>query len=216
MIYSTTQMLQRELFMFPEGARALIGPLSPMAVYTISPFIGPVVGPLVGGYVLSDHRCVNAMLIYVSHRFVVQVRTLYQDAPVHCLLLPQNTDWRWCYRLLLIWQFVQTVLLFTVSCLLCAFSASLTCHFQCVPETYVPVILKRKARRCVRCLCGPGAVLTPPTSLRKSTGDKKYYAPLEQQEFSLFHMILFSCLTPFSELALALLFFPVLMSVFQS
>ncbi|EIW61904.1 MFS general substrate transporter [Trametes versicolor FP-101664 SS1] len=101
---------------------------SPMAVYTISPFIGPVVGPLVGGY---------------------------------------NTDWRWCYRLLLIWQFVQTVLLFT-----------------CVPETYVPVILKRKAK-----------------NLRKSTGDKKYYAPLEQQEFSLFHMILFSCLTPFKLIA---------------
>lgn len=75
MIYSTTRMSQGELPMLPEGARALIGPLSPMAVYTISPFIGPVVGPLVGGYVLSDHRCVNAMLIYVPHRFVVQVRT---------------------------------------------------------------------------------------------------------------------------------------------
>lgn len=47
-----------------------------------------------------------------------------------------------------------------------------------------------------------------PTSLRKSTGDKKYYAPLEQQEYSLFHMILFSCLTPFSELGSVLLSFP--------
>ena len=42
----------------------------------------------------------------------------------------QNTDWRWCYRVLLIWQFFQIVFLFT-----------------CVPETYVPVILKHKARR---------------------------------------------------------------------
>lgn len=77
MICSTTRMSQREWSMFIRGARVLIGPLSPMAVYTISPFIGPVVGPLVGGYVLSDHRCVNAMLIKVSHRFVVQVRTLF-------------------------------------------------------------------------------------------------------------------------------------------
>ncbi|KAI9001160.1 MFS general substrate transporter [Trametes punicea] len=100
---------------------------TPMAVYTISPFIGPVVGPLISGFIV------------------------------------QNTDWRWCYRVLLIWQFVQIVLLFT-----------------CVPETYVPVILKRKARR-----------------LRKTTGDEKYYAPLEHQEHSLFRMILFSCYTPF-------------------
>ncbi|KAI0751317.1 MFS general substrate transporter [Daedaleopsis nitida] len=66
----------------------------PMAVYTISPFIGPVVGPLIGGFIV------------------------------------QNTDWRWCYRVLLIWQFVQIILLFTL-----------------VPETYAPVLLKHKARR---------------------------------------------------------------------
>ncbi|KAI0771478.1 MFS general substrate transporter [Trametes elegans] len=100
---------------------------NPMAVYTISPFIGPVVGPLISGFIV------------------------------------QNTDWRWCYRVLLIWQFVQAVLLFV-----------------CVPETYVPAILKRKAKK-----------------LRKTTGDEQYYAPLERQEHSLFHMILFSCSTPF-------------------
>ncbi|KAI0334806.1 MFS general substrate transporter [Cubamyces sp. BRFM 1775] len=100
---------------------------TPMAVYTISPFIGPVVGPLISGFIV------------------------------------QHTDWRWCYRVLLIWQFAQTILLFT-----------------CVPETYVPVILKHKARK-----------------LRKSSGDEKYYAPLERQEHSLFRMVLFSIYTPF-------------------
>ncbi|OBZ71923.1 putative drug/proton antiporter YHK8 [Grifola frondosa] len=67
---------------------------SPMAVYTISPFIGPVLGPLIGGFI------------------------------------NQNTSWRWTYRLLLIWEFVQVIFLFTV-----------------IPETYVPVILKHKAQR---------------------------------------------------------------------
>ncbi|KAI0630260.1 MFS general substrate transporter [Trametes polyzona] len=100
---------------------------TPMAVYTVSPFIGPVIGPLMAGFVV------------------------------------QNTDWRWCYRVLLIWQFVQNVLL-----------------VLCVPETYVPVILKRKAQK-----------------LRKSTGNEKYYAPLERQEHSLARMILNSCSTPF-------------------
>lgn len=65
-------------------------------------------------------------------------------------------------------------------------------------------------------LLGPRRRADTPTSLRKSTGDKNYYAPLEQQEYSLFHMILFSCLTPFSELASVLLSFPILMYVFQS
>ncbi|TBU32157.1 MFS transporter [Dichomitus squalens] len=104
---------------------------TPMAVYTISPFIGPVVGPLIGGFIV------------------------------------QNTDWRWCYRTLLIWQFVQTVLLFTV-----------------VPETYVPVILKRKARRL------------------RQTDNPKWRAPIEKQEHSLFRMIMFSIYTPFKLLLL--------------
>ncbi|KAH9853814.1 MFS transporter [Lenzites betulinus] len=100
---------------------------TPMAVYTISPFIGPVIGPLIGGFIV------------------------------------QNTDWRWCYRVLLIWQFVQTILLFVV-----------------VPETYAPVILKVKAKK-----------------LRKSTGDEKWWAPLDRQEYNLVGMILHSCRTPF-------------------
>ncbi|KAI0773812.1 MFS transporter [Fomes fomentarius] len=99
---------------------------APMAVYTISPFIGPVVGPLIGGFIT------------------------------------QHADWRWCYRTLLIWQFVQIVFLFT-----------------CVPETYAPVILKHKAQK-----------------LRKA-GNEKYRAPIEIQEHSLFHMLLFSISTPF-------------------
>ncbi|KAI1792954.1 MFS transporter [Ganoderma leucocontextum] len=101
---------------------------TPMAVYTISPFIGPILGPLVGG---------------------------------------RNTDWRWCYRTLLIWQFVQTCLL-----------------FHAVPETYVPVILKRKAQR-----------------LRK-TDDPKWRAPIEQQSHNLARMVLYSIYTPFRLLLL--------------
>ncbi|PIL36732.1 MFS general substrate transporter [Ganoderma sinense ZZ0214-1] len=104
---------------------------TPMAVYTISPFIGPIVGPLIAGFIV------------------------------------QNADWRWCYRTLLIWQFVQTCFLFLT-----------------VPETYVPVILKRKAKK-----------------LRK-TDNPKWRAPIEQQSHNLARMILYSIYTPFRLLLL--------------
>ncbi|KAK7046011.1 hypothetical protein VNI00_007006 [Paramarasmius palmivorus] len=65
---------------------------NPMAMYTLSPFIGPIIGPLYSGFV------------------------------------NQNTTWRWTFRVLLIWTFLQTIALCTL-----------------VPETYVPVLRQRKA-----------------------------------------------------------------------
>ncbi|KAG2353275.1 MFS general substrate transporter [Suillus spraguei] len=96
--------------MFPNSTVA-----SPMAVYTISPFIGP------------------------------------------------NLYWEWTYRVQLCWIFTEFLILVIF-----------------VPETYVPVILKKKARR-----------------LRESTGDPKFYAPLDRQEGTLASAILVSCYRPF-------------------
>ena len=87
--------------------------------------------------------------------------------------------------MLLIWQFFQIILLFT-----------------CVPETYVPVILKHKARRYARDRsfgCVRTSVLTNALSRLRKTESEKYYAPIEVQKRSLFHMILFSIYTPFSK-----------------
>jgi len=100
---------------------------NPMAVYTMSPFLGPVVGPLISGFIC------------------------------------QHVDWRWTYRVLLIWQFVMIVLLFFL-----------------VPETYEPVLLKRKAAR-----------------VRKETGDDKFWAPLDRRDGTLGHAIMLSCYVPF-------------------
>ncbi|KAJ3729655.1 major facilitator superfamily domain-containing protein [Lentinula raphanica] len=100
---------------------------NPMAVYTISPFIGPVLGPLLSGFI------------------------------------NQNVNWRWTYYMLIMWTFTQTFALFAF-----------------VPETYVPVLRKRKAIR-----------------LRKSTGDNNYFAPLERSEINLGQAILISCYKPF-------------------
>jgi len=67
---------------------------NPMAVYTVSPFIGPVLGPLISGFI------------------------------------NQNLNWRWTYRVQLIWGFVELIALVLL-----------------VPETYEPILLARKAAR---------------------------------------------------------------------
>lgn len=100
---------------------------NPMALYTISPFIGPVFGPLISGFI------------------------------------NQNLYWRWTYRVLTIWAFVECIVLYIL-----------------VPETYSPVLLKRKAHL-----------------LRKSTGDEKYWAPLDKQDINLLRAIAVSCYKPF-------------------
>ncbi|KAA1470849.1 MFS general substrate transporter [Dentipellis sp. KUC8613] len=100
---------------------------TPMAVYTISPFIGPELGPLFSGFI------------------------------------NQNASWRWTYYVLIIWSFIQFAALWII-----------------VPETYIPVILKKKAQK-----------------LRKTTGNPNYWAPIERRQTSLARSLLVSCYTPF-------------------
>ncbi|KAJ7304629.1 major facilitator superfamily domain-containing protein [Mycena albidolilacea] len=100
---------------------------TPMAIYTISPFLGPVLGPLIGGFI------------------------------------NQNLYWRWTYRIMLIWT-----------------GAEMLAIFLFVPESYAPVLLKRKAAR-----------------LRKETGDQTYWAPLDRHDTSLARSLLLSCYVPF-------------------
>ncbi|KAJ7049929.1 MFS general substrate transporter [Mycena amicta] len=110
-------------------ADMFVGPqvATPMAVYTISPFLGPVFGPAIGGF------------------------------------MNQNLDWRWTYRISLIWMFGEMIAIFLF-----------------VPESYGPVLIKRKAQR-----------------LRKETGDNSYFAPLDQRETSMARMLYLSCTVPF-------------------
>ncbi|KAG2101785.1 major facilitator superfamily domain-containing protein [Suillus cothurnatus] len=114
--------------MFPNSSIA-----SPMAVYTISPFIGPVAGPLIAGFI------------------------------------NQHLYWEWTYRVQLCWIFVEFLMLVVF-----------------VPETYVPVILKKKARR---------------QGLRESTGDPKFYAPWTDEK-ALLLLLSSNGAAPFLELLL--------------
>ncbi|KAL2264794.1 hypothetical protein VTJ83DRAFT_7304 [Remersonia thermophila] len=83
-------------------------------------------------------------------------------------LINMYTDWRWTHYVLLIWSgaLLVSVALF-------------------VPETYHPVLLKRKAQR-----------------LRKTTGDDRWRAPIEKTTRSVAHTVAYSLLRPFQILAL--------------
>ncbi|KAJ3891372.1 major facilitator superfamily domain-containing protein [Lentinula edodes] len=58
------------------------------------------------------------------------VSDMFENKEVANPFIGPNTNWRWTYRVLIIWSFIQTVALFAL-----------------VPETYVPVLRKWKAAK---------------------------------------------------------------------
>lgn len=77
-------------------------------------------------------------------------------------------DWRWSFWVLLIWAGVNWLLIFFF-----------------VPETYAPVLLRRKARK-----------------LREDTGDERWKAPIEMMNRSVGKTVAWSCVRPFQLLFL--------------
>ncbi|EME89508.1 uncharacterized protein MYCFIDRAFT_185788 [Pseudocercospora fijiensis CIRAD86] len=75
----------------------------------------------------------------------------------------QYADWRWTFYVLIIWAGVQWLLLVVF-----------------VPETYAPVLLRRKAIK-----------------LRQETGDQRWKAPIEILNRSVLRTVLWSCIRPF-------------------
>lgn len=78
-------------------------------------------------------------------------------------LVCERLSFRWVFYIMIIWSGVLWVLVFLF-----------------VPETYEPVLLKKKAQR-----------------LRKETGDERYYAPIERQNLSIYESIIVSSKRPF-------------------
>ncbi|KUL88762.1 hypothetical protein ZTR_03564 [Talaromyces verruculosus] len=91
-----------------------------------------------------------------------------QIGPLVGGFINQYTTWRWTFYTFLIWAGAQLVALVFL-----------------VPETYHPVLLKRKALR-----------------LRKETGDQRYIAPIEKMDKSVAQTVIRSCYRPFQLLTL--------------
>ena len=80
----------------------------------------------------------------------------------------QYTDWRWTFYVLLLWSGVQLTLIVAF-----------------VPETYHPVILRRKA-----------------IAFRTQTGEQRWHAPIEKLDRSVASTVMWSCIRPFQLLFL--------------
>ncbi|KAH7381318.1 major facilitator superfamily domain-containing protein [Phaeosphaeria sp. MPI-PUGE-AT-0046c] len=98
------------------------------------------------------------MMVYTASPFVGP-----EIGPLIGGFIVENTTWRWCFYVLIIWSGVQL-------CLITLF----------VPETYHPVLLRRKAIR-----------------LRKETGNQEWIAPIEKLDRSITRTVLWSCIRPF-------------------
>ncbi|CAN9323280.1 unnamed protein product [Alternaria alternata] len=124
------------------------------------------------GDMFGKHELSAPMMVYTASPFVgpevgpliggaSSLRTLRGDDPVALLKLAASAQM--CFYVLIIWSGVQL-------CLIVMF----------VPETYHPVLLRRKAIR-----------------LREETGNPEWIAPIEKMDRSIAKTVLWSCIRPF-------------------
>lgn len=106
------------------------------------------------------------MMVYTASPFVGP-----EVGPVIGGFINQFADWRWSFWVLVIWAGLLYLLLLLF-----------------VPETYAPVLLRRKAIK-----------------LRKETGDDRWKAPIEVMERSVAKTVMWSCIRPFQLLFLEIL-----------
>lgn len=116
-----------------------------------------VAGGVVGDMFTKDQLSAP-MMIYTASPFVGP-----QIGPLIGGFINSYTNWRWSFWVLLIWAGVMEVAIAVF-----------------VPETYAPVLLRRKAQR-----------------LRKDTGDDRWQAPIENMDRSVGRTVLWSCIRPF-------------------
>ncbi|KAF9034818.1 MFS general substrate transporter [Panaeolus papilionaceus] len=124
-------------------------------------FAGSAFLSVAGGSVsdlFSDATVANPMAFYTMCPFIGPV-----IGPLIGGFINQNLNWRWTYYIMLMWTFGEWLAILFL-----------------IPETYVPLLVTRKAHR-----------------MRKKTGDDRYWAPLEQGNCNLWRRIAVSCYRPF-------------------
>ncbi|KAK3111392.1 hypothetical protein LTR53_013415, partial [Teratosphaeriaceae sp. CCFEE 6253] len=115
------------------------------------------------GDMFTRNRLSGPMMIYTASPFLGP-----EIGPVIGGFINQYANWRWSFWVLVIWAGVQWLLILFF-----------------VPETYAPVLLRRKAIK-----------------LRKETGDTRWQAPIEKMNRSVAKTVLWSCIRPFQLLVL--------------
>ncbi|KAJ4988291.1 bicyclomycin resistance [Stagonosporopsis vannaccii] len=110
------------------------------------------------GDMFAKHELSAPMMIYSAAPFIGP-----EVGPLVGGFIVENTSWRWCFYVLIIWSGLQLFLIVFF-----------------VPETYHPVLLRRKAIR-----------------LREETGNQEWIAPIEKLDRSISKTVLWSCIRPF-------------------
>lgn len=115
------------------------------------------------GDMFSRENLQLPMMIYTAAPFIGPA-----IGPLLAGFINQYISWRWTFYVLMIWSatFLALIALF-------------------VPETYHPVLLRKKARK-----------------LRKETGEERWYASMEKMNKSIPKTIAYSILRPFQLLFL--------------
>ncbi|GAB7360384.1 hypothetical protein MBLNU230_g8341t1 [Neophaeotheca triangularis] len=115
------------------------------------------------GDMFPKERLSLPMMVYTASPFVGP-----EVGPMIGGFINQFVDWRWSFYVLIIWAGVEWLLILFF-----------------VPETYSPVLLRRKARQ-----------------MRKDTGDDRWTAPIEKMSKSVAKTVMWSCIRPFQLLVL--------------
>ncbi|OJJ88078.1 MFS transporter [Aspergillus glaucus CBS 516.65] len=109
------------------------------------------------GDLFNRHELSAPMMVYTSSPFIGP-----EVGPLVGGFINEYTTWRWTFYVLLIWSGFMLISIIAF-----------------VPETYHPVLLRRKARK-----------------LRKETGDDRWHAPIEKLKRSVAQTVLRSCYRP--------------------
>ena len=115
------------------------------------------------GDIFPKNKLSAPMMVYTASPFAGP-----EIGPVVGGFINQFTNWRWSFWILVIWAGVEWILIVAF-----------------VPETYAPVILRKKA-----------------AARRKETGDDRWKAPIEVMNKSVAKTVLWSCIRPFQLLFL--------------
>lgn len=110
------------------------------------------------GDMFTKETLQGPMLIYSASPFLGPA-----TAPIWGGFINSNVNWRWSYYVLLIFAGLELVMIALF-----------------VPETYMPVVLRRKAQK-----------------MRKETGDDRWKAPIEVSDKSVLWTVLHSLYRPF-------------------
>ncbi|KAL1618044.1 hypothetical protein SLS56_010749 [Neofusicoccum ribis] len=136
-----------------------------MATTLVARFLDGLAGSaflsVAGGTVgdcFARHELSAPMMIYTASPFIGP-----EVGPLVGGFINQHTSWRWTFYVMLIWAGAQLALIVFL-----------------VPETYHPVLLRRKSQK-----------------LRAETGNEAWKAPIEKLDKSVSQTLLWSCVRPF-------------------